>query len=141
MGLLWRRCSSLAPLFGHKTTCDTTLSGYHIPKDTTVLLNIWAINHDEREWEDPDEFNPNRFLDSDGHFTGTTKMSYMPFGAGRRVCLGESLAKTELFLLSATLLQKFKFENPPECPLPDLQGGTDGLVVSPKPFKIIAKER
>ncbi|KAK3749794.1 hypothetical protein QZH41_005069 [Actinostola sp. cb2023] len=130
------RCATIVPLFVHKATRDTTLSGYRIPKDTTVLLNIWAINHDEREWENPQEFNPDRFLDFDGHFTGTMKMSYMPFGAGRRVCIGESLAKTELFLISATLLQKFEFANPPGCSPPDLKDGIDDLIFAPKPYKV-----
>ena len=135
------RCVTVAPIFPHKTTCDTTLSGYHIPKDTTVLLNIWAINHDEREWQNPEEFNPNRFLDSEGHFTGTSKVSYIPFGSGRRICPGESLAKTELFLLSAAMLKKFKFETPPGCSPPDLKDGVYGLTFTPKLFTVIAKER
>ena len=135
------RWVSVGPLLPHKTTCDTTLSGYHIPKDTTVLLNYWAINHDEREWENPEEFNPDRFLDSEGHFTGATKMSYIPFGAGRRTCLGESLAKVELFLLSATMLQRFKFENPPGRLPPDLQDGMIGISFDPKPYQVIVKDR
>ena len=135
------RCQTVAPVFPHKTTRDTTLAGYHIPKDTTILLNIWAINHDEREWENPEEFNPDRFLDSEGHFTGTSKMSYIPFALGRRICPGESLARTELFLLSATMLQKFKFETSPGCSPPDLKDGLYGLTYASKPFTVIAKQR
>ena len=135
------RCITVAPIFPHRTTCDTTLAGYHIPKETNVLLNIWAINHDEREWENPEEFNPDRFLDSEGHFTGTSKMSYVPFGLGRRICPGESLAKTELFLLAATMLRKFKFECPPGSSLPNLRDGLYGLTYTPKLFTVIAKQR
>ena len=132
---------TIAPLFPHKTMCETTLSGYKIPKDTMVLLNIWAIHHDEREWENPMEFDPNRFLDSEGNFTGTTKLSHIPFGLGRRICPGESLAKTELFLLSATMMQKFKFETPPGCSPPDLKNGIYGLTYTPRQFTVIAKQR
>ena len=135
------RCASVAPIVPRKTTCDTQLCGYSIPKDTMVLMNYWAINHDEREWDKPHEFNPSRFLDANGEFTGTTKMSYMPFGAGRRMCIAESVAKTELFLMAATLLQKFKFENPPGCAPPELNDGVLGLSFAPKPFKIVAKPR
>lgn len=135
------RRHSIAPVFPHKTKSNTTLAGYKIPKDTTVLMNFYAINNDAREWKNPSEFNPERFLDSNGHFTGTMKMSYMPFGAGRRACVGESLAKQELFLLAATLLLKFKFENPPGCPSPDLNDGELGLTFNPKPFRVVAKER
>lgn len=132
---------TIAPLFAHKTTRETTLSGYKIPKDTMVLLNIWSIQHDEREWENPEDFDPNRFLDSEGHFSGTSKMGFVPFGLGRRICPGESLAKTELFLLSATMLQKFKFETPPGCSPPDLKDGVYGLTYTPKQFVVIAKQR
>jgi cytochrome P450 len=131
----------VAPIFPHRTTCDTTLAGYHIPKETNVLLNIWAINHDGREWKNPEEFNPDRFLDSEGHFTGTSKMSYVPFGLGRRICPGESLAKAELFLLSATMLHKFKFELPPGASVPNLKDGLYGMTYTPKLFTVIAKQR
>ena len=135
------RCITVAPIFPHRTTCDTTLAGYHIPKETNVLLNIWAINHDGREWKNPEEFNPDRFLDSEGHFTGTSKMSYVPFGLGRRICPGESLAKAELFLLSATMLHKFKFELPPGASVPNLKDGLYGMTYTPKLFTVIAKQR
>jgi cytochrome P450 len=51
----------------HYTTTDTTLKGYHIPKGTQVLTNFWALFHDERQWEDPWTFRPERFLDDHGH--------------------------------------------------------------------------
>jgi len=132
---------SVAPVFPHKTKRNTTLAGFKIPEDTTVLMNFYAINNDEREWEKPSEFKPERFLDASGVFNGTAKMSYMPFGAGRRNCVGEVLAKQELFLLAATLLLNFKFVNPPGCGLPDLNDGILGLTFNPKPFKISAKQR
>lgn len=135
------RQASVLPVFPHKTTCDTTLSGFKIPKETSILLNYWAINNDERQWENPNQFNPDRFIDSEGKFTGTTKMSYMPFGAGRRTCSGESLSKTELFLFSATLLKNFKFETPRGLPPPDLTNGKLGITYAPKPYKVVARRR
>ena len=135
------RCATIGPLFAHKATCDTTLCGYHVPQDTTILLNLWAINHDPKEWENPYEFKPSRFLDSNGEFTGTQKMSYLPFGAGRRSCVGEALAKKEMFLMSAILFQKLKFENPAGSPLPDIHDGTLGISYAVKPFKVVAKPR
>jgi len=135
------RHASVAPVFIHKTTCDTKLSGYCIPKDTSVLLNYYAINNDDRQWDNPRQFNPERFIDSEGKFTGTIKMSYMPFGAGRRSCSGEALAKTELFLFSAILIKTFKFETPRRFAPPDITDGRLGITFAPKAYKVVAMKR
>jgi steroid 17alpha-monooxygenase/17alpha-hydroxyprogesterone aldolase len=124
----------------HKTTSDTTLKGYDIPKNTMVIFNIWEIHHDPRHWKNPEEFDPSRFLDDQGKLLNVTTLSYMPFSMGPRACLGESLAKTELFLFLSRLLYEFKFENPPGVPLPDMEG-TFGVVKSPKAFDFIMTKR
>lgn len=124
----------------HKTTSDTTLKGYNIPKDTMVIFNLWQIHHDPRHWKNPNDFDPTRFLDEQGKLLNVSTLSYMPFSLGPRACLGESLAKTELFLFLSRLLYEFKFENPPDLPLPDMDG-TFGVVKSPKPFKVVIKKR
>ena len=125
----------------HKATCDSTLNGYEIPKDTVVIFNLWAMHHDEREWDRPHEFDPSRFLDSDGHIIEVAGIkSYLPFSAGRRVCSGEVLAKKELFLVAAILLHEFTFTNPEGCPLPNLVGEV-GMNYFPKPFQVRVIER
>ena len=135
------RISTIVPLsLPHKATCDTSLGGYDIPKDTVLISNLWAIHHDKDEWEEPDVFNPERFIDSQGKFAGSGVRSFLPFSAGRRGCLGESLAKTELFLVASRLLQQFTFENPHGKPLPDLTG-IAGVVFAPGPYEICIKER
>ncbi|XP_048588770.1 cytochrome P450 1A1-like, partial [Nematostella vectensis] len=61
------RISTAVPLaIPHKATCDTTLNGFFIPKETTVILNLWGVHHNPAEWADPHVFNPARFLDKDG---------------------------------------------------------------------------
>ena len=135
------RLSSIGPLsVPHKTTVDTTLQGYSIPKGTTVLTNLWSLHHDPEIWDDPDAFRPQRFLDEGGNFVPSKADHFLPFSAGRRACLGESLARLELFLLLALLLHSFKFENPRGCDLPTLEPVV-GLVLMPRPFKVCALKR
>ena len=117
------RKSSLIPLgVPHKTTCDTTLQGYKIPKDTQVILNHWAMHNDERHWEAPNEFKPSRWLDQNNHFVQGRHPSFLPFSTGRRVCLGESLAKTEIFLILSQLMYRYKVVKAPNKPLPSQEG-------------------
>lgn len=124
----------------HKALVDTTLNGYNIPKDTTLIVNLWAIHQDPKHWENPSEFDPERFLDKNGNVVNPATMSYLPFSAGRRVCLGELLAKAELFLFVAQFLHQFKIENPPGCPHPSLEGDI-GMGLKPKPYKVCIKRR
>ncbi|XP_048588768.1 steroid 17-alpha-hydroxylase/17,20 lyase isoform X1 [Nematostella vectensis] len=125
-------------LLPHKATCDTTLDGYLIPKDTTVIFNLWKIQNDPAEWADPHVFNPARFLDEEGKFVNNKNL--LPFSAGRRVCLGEKVAKMELFLMTSRLLRHLEFKPLSDGPLPSLEG-TYGVVYYPMPYKIRALER
>ena len=129
-----------APVVFHKSVVDTTLQGYHIPKDSTVLINLWSLHHDPDIWDAPNEFKPQRFLNKDSKFVLPNADHFHPFSAGRRQCLGESLARTELFLVLARLLHSFRFENPPGCDLPSLEPIT-GIAIMPKPFKVCAFKR
>ena len=138
------RIATTTPLsIPHKSIRQSTLGGYDIPKDTMMMTNLWAIHHDADEWEEPDVFRPERFLDAEGNFSAsgpTGFRSYLPFSAGRRVCLGESLAKSELFLVSARLLHQFTFEKAPRKPLPDLTGHV-GVVFVPGTYEISINKR
>ena len=135
------RLSSLISLsVPHKTTVDTTLQGYSIPKGTTVLMNLWSLHHDPEIWNEPEAFRPERFLDEEGNFVPPKADRFLPFSAGRRVCLGESLARLELFLVLARLLHSFKFENPTGCNLPTLEP-INGIVLMPQPFSVCALNR
>ncbi|XP_064630821.1 steroid 17-alpha-hydroxylase/17,20 lyase-like isoform X2 [Lineus longissimus] len=94
------------------TICDTKIGKYDIPKDTDVIVNIWKLHHDPAEWDDPDVFKPERFLEEDGSLRAKPQ-AFLPFGVGRRICVGESVAKPEICLVTALLLQKYKFSLPP----------------------------
>lgn len=81
-----------------------------------------------------------RFLVEGGTSLGCPSLSYLPFGAGVRVCLGEALAKLELFLFVSWILQRFTLEVPAGQPLPELQGKF-GVVLQPQKYKVIARLR
>ncbi|NXG64108.1 CP2J2 protein, partial [Hemiprocne comata] len=118
------------------TMKDTVLDGFLIPKGTVMLTNLTSLMFDKNEWETPDTFNPGHFL-KDGQFW--KREAFMPFSIGKRACLGELLARSELFLFFTALLQKFTFQAPPDTTLslrPKL-----GITMAPEPYKICAVPR
>ncbi|KAM9379333.1 cytochrome P450 2J2 [Phaethornis superciliosus] len=118
------------------TTKDTVLDGFCIPKGTIVVANLTSLMYDKNEWETPDTFNPEHFL-KDGQFL--KREYFIPFSAGKRACLGEMLARSELFLFFTSLLQKFTFQAPPGTTL-SLQSKM-GITMAPQPYKICAVPR
>ena len=77
-----QRFASIAPLgVPHVAAEDTTLQGYTIPKGTIITCNIWAIHHDPKVWKDPEQFRPERFLDSKNNVL--RPQEYMPFSVGK----------------------------------------------------------
>ncbi|OCU01072.1 hypothetical protein XELAEV_18006859mg [Xenopus laevis] len=87
-----------------------TVNGYQLEKNTMVLPNLDSVLHDQHQWETPYKFNPNHFLDKNGNFR--MNEAFLPFSAGHRVCLGEQLARFELFIFFTTLLRRFNIELP-----------------------------
>ncbi|XP_032998578.1 cytochrome P450 2K6-like [Lacerta agilis] len=124
----------------HATATDVTLNGYFIPKGTFILPLLSSVLHDESQWEKPHKFYPGHFLNSDVQFV--KRDAFMPFSAGRRACLGETLAKMELFLFFTSLLQKFTFQTPPGTSPEDLDlTPAIGLATSPMPHQLCALPR
>ncbi|CAB4026658.1 steroid 17-alpha-hydroxylase 17,20 lyase-like [Paramuricea clavata] len=101
----------------------------------------YEIHHDPKEWPEPNEFKPERFLDSDGKFVGwTTKHAFMPFGLGRRECLGQLFGKILMFTFASTLLHLYKIELPEGAEKPSTS--PIGLHFHhPKDFTVVAKKR
>ncbi|MBN3313987.1 CP2J2 protein, partial [Atractosteus spatula] len=133
-----QRMGNIVPLnVPRMTTKDTTLGGYFISKGTAVITNISSVLFDKNEWETPDTFNPKHFLDSYGKFR--KRDAFLPFSAGKRVCLGEQLARMELFMFFTSFLQKFTFCAPQGVDV-SLEAQM-GFTLSPRPFKICAIPR
>ncbi|XP_004068236.1 cytochrome P450 2J6 [Oryzias latipes] len=133
-----QRIGNIVPLNGLRVAAkDTTLGGYFIPKGTALMPMLTSVLFDKTEWETPDTFNPEHFLDADGKFV--KKEAFLPFSAGKRVCLGEGLARMELFLFLVGLLQKFSFSVPEGVELST--EGITGTTRVPHPYKVYAKVR
>ncbi|XP_045854548.1 cytochrome P450 2U1 isoform X1 [Meles meles] len=129
-----QRLTVVVPLaIPHMTSEKTVLQGYTIPKGTVILPNLWSVHRDPAIWEKPDDFYPNRFLDDQGQLI--KKETFIPFGIGRRVCMGEQLAKMELFLMFVSLMQSFTFALPKDSKKP-IMTGRYGLTLAPHPFNL-----
>uniref|UniRef100_A0A674ISK3 Cytochrome P450 2D15 n=1 Tax=Terrapene triunguis TaxID=2587831 RepID=A0A674ISK3_9SAUR len=117
---------------------DTEVQGFFIPKGTIILTVLSSVLKDETVWEKPHEFYPEHFLDADGQFV--KREAFLPFSAGRRMCLGEQLARKELFLFFTTLLQHFTFHIPEDQPRPR-DDGYYVLIHSPDSYELCASPR
>nr|ALT04745.1 CYP76 [Mirabilis jalapa] len=103
-------------LLPHKAIENVELCNYHIPKGAQVWVNVWSIGRDPNIWSSPDLFSPERFLGTDIDIKGN-HFELIPFGAGRRICPGLSLAYRMLHLILATLLHSFNWNLPNDvCP-------------------------
>ncbi|KAG1673524.1 Argininosuccinate synthase [Nymphon striatum] len=111
---------------------------YVIPKRSVVVFNFYTIHRDPKLWDDPLTFNPSRFIDAEGKVSRPPYL--MPFGSGKRNCAGESLAKMEIFLYFARLLQNFVFEAPDKNSLP-LQTSPQGVVRVPTKYQVRCHRR
>ncbi|XP_075746366.1 cytochrome P450 18a1-like [Rhipicephalus microplus] len=127
-----RRANVIALGNAHATTCDVELAGFRIPADTHVISNLWAIHMDPDLWKDPEEFRPERFL-----VNGRVHKPdyFMPFSVGRRMCLGNHLTQTEVFLFLSNLLQRYTLELP-EGEQPPSMDGHVAVSHTPRPFRV-----
>ncbi|KAJ8017131.1 hypothetical protein DPEC_G00014570 [Dallia pectoralis] len=136
-----QRVANIVPMsLPHVTSQDVTFQGYFIKKGTDVIPLLASVLQDESEWETPQTFNPAHFLNDKGQFV--KRDAFLPFSAGRRVCLGESLARMELFLFFTSLLQRFRFSPPPGVTEDDLDlTPVVGFTLSPPSHKLCAVSR
>ncbi|KAK7891937.1 hypothetical protein WMY93_023900 [Mugilogobius chulae] len=127
-----QRIANTVPLsVFHNTTKDTEVMGYTIPKGTMIIPNLSTVLSEEGQWKFAHGFHPENFLNDAGEFVKPE--AFMPFSAGPRMCLGEGLARMELFLITVTLLRKFKFIWPEEAGKPDYTP-VYGVTLTPKPY-------
>ena len=101
-------------------------------------MNILGLHNDPETWPNPEKFDPYRHLDEDGGFVSSNKM--LPFGLGYRVCIGETLARREIFILFVKLLQNFSVTADLKT-LPTLDYGYNNLIHSPLPYMVTLSPR
>uniref|UniRef100_A0A8C4LC41 Cytochrome P450 n=1 Tax=Equus asinus asinus TaxID=83772 RepID=A0A8C4LC41_EQUAS len=118
----------------HLVIKDTDFRGYHLPKDTTVYVMLTSVLHDPRHFEKPDVFYPGHFLDAEGNFR--KHKAFIPFSMGKRLCLGEGLARSQLFLILTSMLQNFSLGSPQAPEDIDFTPRINGLTKLPSVFQL-----
>ncbi|KAG8226720.1 hypothetical protein J437_LFUL004370 [Ladona fulva] len=122
-----RYCNVAAQSMLHRSTQDSEFRGYFIPK----------------HWGDPENFRPERFLEpgeDGGPMVLKNYSRVIPFGLGRRRCLGEVLAKTSLYVFFSVISHSLRFTNPKGCPPPPTKG-INGFTLGTGPFKAVVEPR
>ncbi|BFZ13466.1 hypothetical protein BsWGS_16504 [Bradybaena similaris] len=94
------------PMNARTTTEDISVGGYHIPKNTIIMLNLYVMSRDEEIFSQPDEFRPERWLKGDQE-ANVHPFSLIPFGFGTRSCVGRRIAETQIYLAAIQVLQRY----------------------------------
>ncbi|ELU01323.1 hypothetical protein CAPTEDRAFT_142746 [Capitella teleta] len=133
------RLTTIVPFaLPHCTTRDTRLGDYHIPKGTLVYMNLWSVGRDPHSFHYPEDFNPDRFLIEDPDYglrlNRDALRRQLPFGAGKRKCIGEVLGKTQVMTLFTLLLQRCRIVAG-KGKIPSLKPNF-GDILKPKAFDI-----
>ncbi|XP_078500573.1 cytochrome P450 2G1-like [Lissotriton helveticus] len=132
-----QRFSDIVPLgVPHRVMRDTNFRGFMLPKGGEVYPILSSVLRDPTQFTDPDTFIPERFLDERGNFKKSD--AFMPFSAGKRICIGEGMARNELFIYITSVLQNFKLTfscDPKEI---DIKPRLSGLIGIPVNYKVLA---
>lgn len=136
-----QRYANILPVnLPHAATKDVKVGEYTIPKGQPIIPQISIVHIDDTIYSNPSQFIPDRFLEDDKKTVKKSETTLIPFSLGKRICLGEGLARMELFLIFTSLMQKFTFSFVEGEPKPDLKP-----VVSfsshPKPYNVCVKRR
>lgn len=148
----------------HKALNDIEFMGYDIPKvdifqltdnrilsewlyhkigkfqGTVIITALGAASNDNSIWDTPHQFKPERFLDSHGKLSLKKDLS-MPFGAGKRLCAGETFARNIMFLFVSAFFQAFSVSPPAGQKIPKFEDNFTGLIRNPPDYWIQLHER
>ena len=128
---LQRRGNIIPNGVARRTRKDGYLRGQVIPADTNILPMLGAVLHDPKLFPNPKEFKPERFL-VNGKFEASPYV--IPFGSGKRRCLGETLARIELFRFFTGIVHRFTIEKRPGDVIPD--DPSNGSAAMPDSFEV-----
>ncbi|KAK0480062.1 cytochrome P450 [Armillaria novae-zelandiae] len=126
----------------HRSVKEDVYRGYYIPAGATIVGNIWAILHDEKDYPNPLAFDPNRFMPQDGKEPQPEPTA--AFGFGRRICPGRHLASNTVWIAVASMAATLSFSKAVDSDGRVIEPSdifTDGLLSFPAPFKCIIKAR
>ncbi|KLO06596.1 cytochrome P450 [Schizopora paradoxa] len=116
---------------------NDVVDGYFIPKGTHVLVNVWAILHNPKDFPDPMAFKPERWLSGSEEERSPPLPERVVFGTGRRVCVGRVFAENAIFLAVASILSMYNIEPAKDTygrPIPVKPSFTNGVVHRLKKF-------
>jgi len=106
---------------------------------SVVFGNLYSTFYDESVFPDSYSFKPERYLNEEGKFVKPTGKQMLPFSIGKRGCLGEGLARTEIFMFLVSIAQHFQAKS-----VGDNKAAEEGIDIfthSPKPFKFTLESR
>lgn len=126
-------------LVPHENTEDCVVSGYHIPKGTRLYTNVMKLQRDPKIWSNPEQFDPDRFFNTDIDFRGQD-YKFIPFGSGRRSCPGMTYALQVEYLTIGHLIQGFDYRTPSDEPL-DMKEGPGMTMRKVNPVEVIITPR
>lgn len=107
------------PFLSRQAIRDDRLGRIKVPRGSLVMVAPWVLHRHRLLWEDPEAFVPERFLP--GNRDAIPRFAYLPFGAGPRVCIGQSFSIQEAVILLAHVVRAVRFrlpaDHPPVTPL------------------------
>ena len=137
-----QRFADIAPTgLMHKTVCDATLQGYHLPANTLIMANFTSCHQSTEFWKHPEKFHPEHFLENGKLIEN--KEGFMPYGLGTRICPGMKLADMELFLILSNILSSYQLvmvEGDDGDLGTQFEGGT-AVLRNPKPYRVVFENR
>lgn len=114
------------PMVARRVDEESHLGGYRLPKDSLVFMSIYHIHRHTDFWAEPETFDPDRWTEGSGR--REHQLSFMPFGAGQRLCIGNHMAMMEGTLLLAQIAQRYEPRLASAAPaVPDV-----GVTMTPK---------
>ena len=131
------RLHPAAPLLlPRETMADIKIQGYDIPRKTLLLVSAWSLGRDPKYWKNPEEFNPERFIDCPVDYKRHS-FEFLPFGSGRRFCPGMASAIATIELTLLNLLYFFDWKLPEEMKDMNMEESGDVTIVKKVPLELL----